>query len=163
RRSALPAGLQGDLARLSRTAGSTLFMTLAAAFATLLSRHAGREDIAVGTPVTNRRHREVEGLLGLFVNTLVLRVDASRGPAFRERPARVRGAALAASAHQDAPFEKVVEALEVERDPSRTPLFEVLLALQDPAAGALSLPGLTLTRLPVDTGAAKFDLSLSLQ
>ncbi|HEV7515038.1 MAG TPA: amino acid adenylation domain-containing protein, partial [Thermoanaerobaculia bacterium] len=140
---ALPAELSDALGRMARASGATLYMSLLAVFAALLARYTGREDVAVGSPIANRTHREIEGLIGFFVNTLVLRTDLSArpaaggrdgGPTFRELLARVRSTALGAFAHQDLPFEKVVEALQPERDTSRTPLFEVMLVLQNTPA-----------------------------
>ncbi len=159
---ALSSELSAGLVRGARSAGVSLFMELLAVFATLLARYTGREDLAVGSPVANRTSREVEGLIGFFVNTLVLRVDAANRPTFRELLSRVRSTAFAAFAHQDLPFEKVVEELHPERDPSRTPLFEVLFVLQNAPAEALRLPGLTLSPLPFEGGTAKFDLTLVL-
>ncbi|MEA2692634.1 MAG: hypothetical protein QOJ16_2021, partial [Acidobacteriota bacterium] len=160
-RFALGAGLSRDLAELSRAAGSTLFMTLLGAFACLLSRYAGQTDVAVGSPLANRTRREIEGLIGFFVNTLVLRTDLSGDPAFREVLARARQASLAAFAHQDLPFEKVVEELAPQRDPSRTPLFQVMFVLQNAPVGELALPGLRLEPVELAWGMAKFDLTLS--
>ena len=100
------------LVRLSRETGATLFMTLQAAFATLLARYCDQEDIVVGTPIANRHRAEIEPLIGFFVNTLVLRTDLSGGPTFRELIARVRRTALDAYAHQDLPFERLVEGAE---------------------------------------------------
>jgi amino acid adenylation domain-containing protein len=159
---ALSPEVSAGLTRGARSAGVSLFMELLAVFATLLARYTGHEDLAIGSPVANRTSREVEGLIGFFVNTLVLRVDTSSRPTFRELLSRVRSTAFAAFAHQDLPFEKVVEELHPERDPSRTPLFEVLFVLQNAPAEALRLPGLTLAPLPFEGGTAKFDLTLVL-
>src|SRR5206468_1550367 len=145
-----------------REQGATLYMTLLAACAALLSRHAGQADVAVGSPIANRTHREIEPLIGFFVNTLVLRADCSPGQSFRQLLVAVRATALEAFAHQDLPFEKLVEELQPRRDPSRTPLFQVLFTLQNAGGEALELPGLTLQ--PVEAagvGPAKFDLTLS--
>ncbi len=159
---ALGPEVSAGLTRGARSAGASLFMELLAVFATLLARYTGREDLAIGSPVANRTSPEIEGLIGFFVNTLVLRIDAAGRPTFGELLGRVRTAAFAAFAHQDLPFEKVVEELHPERDPSRTPLFEVLFVLQNAPAEALQLPGLTLTPLPFEGGTAKFDLTLVL-
>ncbi|HEV7518574.1 MAG TPA: amino acid adenylation domain-containing protein, partial [Thermoanaerobaculia bacterium] len=130
-----------------------------------------QDDLAIGTPIAGRNRAELEGLIGFFVNTLVLRTDLSAqpgasgrsaGPTFRELLARVRSTALGAFAHQDLPFEKVVEELQPERDTSRTPLFEVMLVLQNTPAATLELPGLRLAPLPFEEGSAKFDLNLAL-
>jgi amino acid adenylation domain-containing protein len=159
----LPVGLTGGLKALSNREGATLFMTLLAAFQTLLSRYAGQEDVAVGVPVANRRRREIEGLIGFFVNTLVMRADLSGDPTFRELLGRVREAALGAYAHQDVPFEMLVEELQPERDLGRTPLFQVMFVLQNVPPYELTLPGLSVEQLEVGSGTAKFDLMLSLE
>ncbi|MEO5726492.1 MAG: amino acid adenylation domain-containing protein, partial [Byssovorax sp.] len=158
----LPAELVAALVRLSRERGATLFMTLMAAFQVLLARWSGQTDISVGMPVANRNRSEVEPLIGFFVNTLVLRSDLSQGPTFLELLAQVREAALGAYAHQDVPFEKLVEALGAARDLGRTPLFQVMFALQNAPMGELALPGLRLAPMPIDTASAKFDLTLTL-
>jgi amino acid adenylation domain-containing protein len=116
------------LRRLARDGGTTMFMTAFAAFATLLQRYSGQDDIVVGTPVANRTRTETEAMIGFFVNTLVLRTDLSGDPSFREILARVRETALGAYAHQDIPFEQVVDAIVVDRDRSRTPLFQVFFS-----------------------------------
>jgi non-ribosomal peptide synthetase component F len=158
-------GLTDSLRELGRRQGCTLFMTLLAAFQTLLHRYSGQDDIAVGSPIGNRNRLELEGLIGLFLNTLVLRTRLSGDPSFRELLGRVRGTALEAYAHQDVPFEKLVEELEPERNLSHTPLFQVAFVLQNTLEEALHLEGLTVAPLPVSisTGTAKFDLTLSLE
>src|SRR5262249_7751043 len=113
------------LRALSRTAGASMFMTLFGAFAVLLGRYSGQDDIVVGTPIANRNRAEIEDLIGFFVNSLVLRADLSGDPTFAEVLARVRAVTLAAYAHQDLPFEQLVDELGVPRDRSRTPLFQV--------------------------------------
>ncbi|WP_158806539.1 non-ribosomal peptide synthetase, partial [Streptomyces sp. NRRL WC-3774] len=124
-RFTVPAHTAETLRALSRRSGATMFMTLLTAFDVLLARYAGAEDIAVGTPVANRNRAETEDLIGFFVNTLVMRTDLSGDPTFAELLARVRRTALDAYAHQDLPFEQLVDALVAERDRSRTPLFQV--------------------------------------
>jgi len=156
----LSKSLLEALRTLSRQEGMTVFMTLLAAFQTLLSRYANQDDIVVGSPIANRTRAELEGLIGFFVNTLVLRTDLSGDPSFRQLLGRVREMALRAYAHQDLPFEKLVEELQPERDLSRNPLFQVMFVLQNAPARALKLSGLTLRPLAVDSGTAKFDLTL---
>ncbi|MES1240935.1 MAG: non-ribosomal peptide synthase/polyketide synthase [Acidobacteriota bacterium] len=162
-RTRLAAGLSQSLLALGRRQGATPFMTLAAAFFVLLHRHTGGDDLAVGFPTANRTRQEIEPLIGFFVNTLVLRADLSGEPGFLQVLARVRDAALGAWAHQDLPFEKLVEALAPDRDLSRTPLVQVFFAFQEVVRLAVDLgPGLAAEPEDVDTGTAKFDLSLFL-
>ncbi len=151
------------LTLLSRREGVTLFMTLLAAFGTLLYRYTGQQDILIGSPIANRNHAQIEGLIGLFVNTLVLRTDFSGYPNFRELLKRVREVALQAYAHQDLPFELLVEALQPERDLRHTPLFQVMFVFQNAPTLAMEFQGLNLTPLPVESLTAKFDLTLSLE
>jgi amino acid adenylation domain-containing protein len=158
----LPLELMKALQALSQQEGATLFMTLLAAFQTLLYRYSGQLDIVVGSPIANRQQAEVEDLIGFFVNTLVLRTDLSGNPSFQQLLNRVREVALGAYAHQDVPFEQLVEALQPARNLAYTPLFQVMFVLQNVPASELELPGLTLTPLAVDSGTAKFDLTLSL-
>ncbi len=148
----------GQLLDLSQQAEVTLFITLLAAFQTLLYRYTGQSDIAVGSPIANRNRSEIEGLIGFFVNSLVLRADLSGNPTFRELLGRVREVALGAYAHQDLPFERLVEELQPERDLSRNPLFQVVFALQNAPVKALELPGLTLNHMNFDPGTTRFDL-----
>ncbi|MFL6198785.1 MAG: non-ribosomal peptide synthetase, partial [Thermoanaerobaculia bacterium] len=156
----LPPGTTAAVQALSRRAGATPFMTLLAAFLALLHRYTGQSDLAVGSPIANRERMELEGLIGFFVNTLVLRGDLSGDPGFLELLARVKSLAAGAYAHQDLPFEKLVEELEPERQLSHTPLFQVLFVLQNAPVPALNLSGLTLAPLPARSGTSKFDLSL---
>ena len=151
------------LITLSQRQGATLFMTLLAAFETLLHRYTGQTDICVGTPIANRNRAEIEGLIGLFVNTLVLRTDMSGNPSFKDVLSRVRDVALEAYAHQDLPFEQLVEALQPSRDLSHTPLFQVMFVLENAPMPSLKLQGLTLSLLEVESATAKFDLTLSLE
>jgi amino acid adenylation domain-containing protein len=148
------------LKALSQRHGVTLFMTLLAAFQTLLQRYTGQDDIAVGTLIANRHRVELEGLIGFFVNVLVLRTDLSGDPSFRELLARVRTVTLEAYEHQDVPYEQVLEALRPPRDLSRNPLFQVLFVLHNTPQPALELPGLTVHRLEIDPGTARFDMAL---
>jgi amino acid adenylation domain-containing protein/non-ribosomal peptide synthase protein (TIGR01720 family) len=150
------------LNKLSQQQGSTLFMTLLAAFQTLLWRYTGQEDILVGSPIANRNRAEIEGLIGFFVNTLVLRTNLAGNPSFEELLKRVREVALGAYAHQDLPFELLVEQLQPQRDLSHTPLFQVMFVLQNAPMSVLELPGLTLSPVDSDSNTAKFDLTLSI-
>ena len=154
--------LTQQLKTLSQHSGATLFMTLLAAFVTLLSRYSGQEDIVVGSPIANRNRSEVESLIGFFVNTLVLRTDLKDNPSFSELLARVRQVALDAYTHQDVPFEQLVEELQPERNLSHTPLFQVMFVLQNAPMEKLELPNLTLTPLEMKSITAKFDLTLSM-
>jgi len=157
----LPVELSGELQAAAQRQGATVFMTLLAALATLLSRYGGESDLTIGTPVANRDRPEVQNLIGLFVNTLVLRLDLAGDPAFRDLLARSRQTALAAYSHQDLPFEKVVGELAPRRGAEETPLFQVVLAFQPPPLSP-RLQGLVFEPLDADTGTAKFDLSLAL-
>ncbi|HEX2189552.1 MAG TPA: amino acid adenylation domain-containing protein, partial [Longimicrobiaceae bacterium] len=160
----LPAGLSQGLRELSRREGTTLFMTLLAAWQALLGRYAGQEDVVVGTPIAGRGRRETEGLIGFFVNLLALRADLSGDPTWTELLGRVREAALGAYDHQELPFEKLVEELEVERSLAHSPLFQVVFTVnaadggEPPSLGDLAVE-------PFGGGAdlAKFDLDLGFQ
>src|SRR5690242_10910116 len=156
--------LSQSLRALSNREGATLFMTLMAGYATLLSRLTGQEDISIGIPVANRSRVEVEELIGFFVNTLVIRTEISGEWNFRELVGRVREAALGAYAHQDVAFEMVVEAFQPERSLNRTPLFQVVFTLQSEGAGEFELSGLQLEGIKIGsgTGKTKFDLTLSM-
>jgi amino acid adenylation domain-containing protein/non-ribosomal peptide synthase protein (TIGR01720 family) len=154
--------LSRALEALSRREGATLFMTLLAALDVLLYRHAGQSDLAVGTPITNRARAETEGLIGFFLNTLVLRAQIDGSQTFVELLARVRETCLAAYAHQDMPFERLVQELEPQRDLSRSPLFQVLFTLQSAPTEAIELPGLTLRGRAQEADTAKFDLTFVL-
>ncbi|MDZ8086288.1 MAG: amino acid adenylation domain-containing protein [Nostoc sp. DedQUE12b] len=158
----LPHSLTQALEALSSQEGVTLFMTMLAAFQTLLYRYTQQEDIAVGSPIANRNRSELEGLIGFFVNSLVLRTDLSGNPTFRELLNRVREVTLGAYAHQDLPFEKLVEELHPERDLSHHPLFQVVFSLQNTPIEALELPGLKLSLFEFDSKTAKFDLEFHL-
>ncbi|MCU0488382.1 MAG: amino acid adenylation domain-containing protein [Anaerolineales bacterium] len=166
----LPAELNRKVNELCRQEGVTLFMAYLAAFQVLLSRYSGQEDISVGTAIANRTNADIENLIGFFVNTLVMRVDLSAEPDFKEVLKRVRNVALGAYAHQDLPFETLVEVLQPERNLSHTPLFQVAFALQNaPMSDAVrslnqgrSGEGLTFELIESDSGSAKFDLTLTL-
>ncbi len=151
------------LKALSRKEDVTLFMTLLASFQTLLYRYSGQEDILVGSAIANRNRKEIEPLIGFFVNTLVLRTHLGGNPSFRELLGRVREVTLGAYAHQDLPFEYLIENLHPERNLSYNPLFQVMFILQNASRSELKLPGLTLSPLKVEKRTAKFDLSLSIE
>ncbi|MBD2468775.1 non-ribosomal peptide synthetase [Nostoc sp. FACHB-145] len=158
----LSKSLTEKLKDLSKQEGVTLFMTLLAAFKVLLYRYTQQEDIIVGTPIANRNRAEIEGLIGFFVNTLVLRTNLGNNPSFRELLHQVREVTLGAYAHQDLPFERLVEELQPGRDLSHNPLFQVMFILQNASTEVLHLPELTFEQLKVDKNTANFDLTLSL-
>ncbi|HEX8282859.1 MAG TPA: amino acid adenylation domain-containing protein [Pyrinomonadaceae bacterium] len=158
---AVSAEVAQSLKELGRKEGATLFMTLLAAWQSLLSKYSGQEDIVVGSPIANRNRAETEGLIGFFVNTLVLRTDLSGDPEFRELLRRVRGVTLGAYAHQDLPFERLVEELQPERSLSHTPLFQSLFALQSTMPETLEATGLALESWEPEQERAKFDLTLA--
>ena len=150
------------LRRLGLKAGATLYMTLLAVFQALLARTTGRETVRVGTPVAGRDRLETEGVIGFFVNTLVVQVDLAGRPSLRQLLARVREAVLGAWAHQDLPFERLVEELSPARGAAGSPLVQVLFALQSLPRAELALPGVATRPLPLDPGTTAFDLSLTL-
>jgi pristinamycin I synthase 3 and 4 len=154
--------LTARLRALARGADATLFMVLLAAFDGLMGRLAGRDDVVVGSPVAGRVRAETEALVGFFVNTLVLRTDLGGDPTFRQLVRRVRETTLEAYAHQDLPFERLVEELHPERTLSHDPLFQVAFALQNVDMAPVDLPGLTLRLEDVDSGTSKFDLFLEM-
>lgn len=153
--------LTSALTALSRRENATLFMTLLAAFQTLLYRYTSQEDMVIGTAIANRNHKGIEDLIGFFVNTLALRTRCTGTMSFRELLAQVRETALEAYAHQDAPFEKIVEMLQPERSLNHNPLFQVMFVLHNTPLGALKIGDLELDILPTDTHTAKRDLSLA--
>ena len=154
----LTPALTRALETLSQQNGTTLFMTLLAAFQVLLHRYTGQTDVAVGSPIANRNRSELEGLIGFFVNSLVLRTNLAGNPTFRALLRHVQTITLAAYAHQDVPFEKLVEALQPARDFSRNPLFQVVFALQNAPIAPLQLSDLTLSSLEYELGTTRFDL-----
>ena len=156
----LSRALYEALRSLSYEEGATLFMTLMAVFQTMLNRYTGQDDIVVGIPISNRNRNEIKGLIGLFINSLPIRSDLSGNPSFRELLGRVRETSLAAYAHQDLPFEKLVEELQPQRDLSRSPIFQVMFGLQNFPRSPVELQGLTVDYLPIDRRAATLDLSL---
>ena len=157
--------LTRQLKTLSQQSEATLFMTLLAAFITLLSRYSGSEDVVVGSPIDNRKGGETESLIGLFINTLVLRADLSGNPSFQQLLGRVRERTLSGHARQNVPFEKLVEELQPEWNPSHNPLFQVMFGLQNPLMEQLELPGLTITpwEMEISSTRTKFDLTLFLE
>jgi amino acid adenylation domain-containing protein len=159
----IPAASHARLARLAQDCQATMFMVFQAGLAALFSRSGGGEDIALGTPVAGRADEELDGLVGFFVNTLLLRTDVSGDPGFRELLARTRAADLRAYAHQDIPFERLVEELNPTRHPARHPLFQTMISYDESDDGAaLDLPGVRAVRAPDTSDGAKFDLSLNL-
>ncbi|MFN6540774.1 MAG: amino acid adenylation domain-containing protein [Nostoc sp. EkiNYC01] len=157
--------LTSKLKTLSQKSGASLFMTLQAAFVTLLSRYTNQEDIVIGSPITNRNHPALETLIGFFVNTLVLRTRLKNNPTFRELLTQVRQVALDAYAHQDVPFDRLVEFLQPQRHLTHSPLFQVMFVFQNSPMEKLELPGLSVTQIELDrpTAGATFDLTLSMQ
>src|ERR1051326_74800 len=162
----LPFQLSQDVSRglkqLSQREGVTLFMTLLAAWQLLLARYSRQSDVVVGSPVANRTRAEVEGLIGFFVNTLVLRTEVSSELRVRELLQRVREVCLGAYAHQEVPFEMLVEQLQPERDLSYTPLFQVMLVLQNAPQQGIEWAGVQMRALELESGTAKYDLTLGL-
>ncbi|MDQ3956921.1 MAG: amino acid adenylation domain-containing protein [Actinomycetota bacterium] len=165
--AALPVSIGGRavaaLEDLGRAAGATLFMTVAAALAAVLHRYSTQDEVLLATPVAGRRRSEIESLIGFFVNTLILRTRCDGNPTFRELVTRARDAALGAYAHQDLPFEKLVEELNPERDLSHLPLAQAMLALQTAPATELSLTGLDVEPFPLAEDMAPYDLTVELQ
>lgn len=160
----IPKTLTTQLKKLSLEQGATLFMTLFSSFSVLLHRYSGQEDFAIGTPIANRTRAELEKLIGFFVNTLALRVDLSNNPTFIELLARVQEVTLGAYAHQDVPFERLVEELGVVRDMSHSPLFQVMFSFQNsPINLDAGLAELDFELMAVHGQSAKFDLSLDLR
>ncbi|HEU0299006.1 MAG TPA: amino acid adenylation domain-containing protein, partial [Longimicrobium sp.] len=159
-RLALPPELAETLASLARREGATLFMTLLGAWQVLLARCSAQDDVVVGSPIAGRTRAETEGLIGFFVNTLALRTDLSGDPTFRELLARVRETTLQAYAHQDLPFERLVEEVQPERSLAHSPVFQAVFVLQNNEERALGLDGLRAERVELGSGEAKYDLTL---
>lgn len=154
----LTRNLTEAVKNLARQEEATLFMTLLTAFKVLLYRYSGQEDIVVGTPIANRNRVEIEGLIGFFINSLALRTDVSGEPTFRELLRKVKDGALEAYAHQDLPFEMLVEELQPERSLNHTPLFQVMFVLQNAPRDVMELPGLSISLSEIVTETAKYDL-----
>lgn len=159
----LPGRLADGVRRLSREEGATPYMTLLACFAMLVYRISGQDDVLIGTPIANRGRIEVESLIGFFSNTLCMRVRLGGNPTARQLISRVREVALGAYAHQELPFEKVVEAVRPVRDPRINPLFQINFRATSGPAMTLRLPGIEIVPLQVDIGFSRFDLALELQ
>ncbi|MBO0783567.1 MAG: AMP-binding protein, partial [Ktedonobacteraceae bacterium] len=158
----IDGGLSHQLQALSRAEGATLFMTLLTAFQSLLGRYSGQQDVAVGTVIANRNHLETEGLIGFFVNQLVLRIDLSAAQSFRGLLGRARQIVLESYAHQDLPFEQLVEELAPRRDLSRSPLCQAVFVLQNTPREGTELTGLSLSGFEVESKVAKWDLTLNM-
>ncbi|WP_437819688.1 amino acid adenylation domain-containing protein [Sorangium sp. So ce1078] len=159
----LDARLMAQVDELARSRGATRFMVLLAALGVLLKRSSGQDDLAIGTAIANRPRPELEPLVGFFVNTIVMRLDLGGDPTFDELLARARKVALEAFEHQDAPFEKVVEAVNPRRDLSRSPLFQVMLVVQNAPAEALDLGEVRIEPLDLAVEATRFDLRFSVE
>ncbi|RKH55730.1 non-ribosomal peptide synthetase, partial [Corallococcus llansteffanensis] len=155
-------GLSDALKALGQQEGATLFMVLLAGWQTLLSRYSGQDDVSVGSPMAGRTRSELEGLIGMFVNTLVLRTRFQADPSFQALLHQVRETQVGATDHQDLPFERLVEALQPDRDLGRSPFFQVMFALQNAPRGPVAVQGMKLHAMEVDTHTSKFDLLLQL-
>ncbi|EAZ91849.1 non-ribosomal peptide synthetase [Crocosphaera chwakensis] len=155
--------LTQKLKRLTQDSDVTLFMILLSGFSLLLSRYSRQEDIAIGTPIANRNRQEIEALIGFFLNTLIMRVNIEDNLTVKQLLQQVKKTCLGAYAHQEIPFEKLVEELKPERNLSYSPLFQVMFILQNTPNQKLTLPGLTLSPLDVNFNVAKFDLTLSME
>ncbi|MEM7410828.1 MAG: amino acid adenylation domain-containing protein [Myxococcota bacterium] len=159
----VPSETSQALSDLASREGATPFMVMLAAFQVLLGRLTGRDDLVVGSPIANRRQQDLEGLLGFFSNTVVLRTDLSGRPTFRDLLGRVRRTALDAYAHQDLPFEELVEILPVERDLSANPLFQVVFTLRNTPRDPVAFEGLSFEPVGAEVPTSKFDLTVLLE
>jgi aspartate racemase len=157
-----PTALLDGLKAVGHESNATLFMILLAAFQTLLFRYTGRDDLLIGSPTAGRSEVELESLIGFFVNTLAIRTNLSGNPTFRELLERVRVVTLVAYDHGEVPFEKIIEALQIQRSLRYSPLFQVMFILQNAPKQHLKFPGLTLDELGFDSGTAKFDLTVDM-
>jgi hypothetical protein len=158
----VPSDVSAATKDLGRRQRATLFMTILAALGALLHLESGQDDILIGSPIANRQRTETEPLIGFFVNTLLLRVRLQGDPTFRELVGRARENAVGAYAHQDMPFEKLVETLRPRRHPGRNPLFQVNYRMQGPPPPPPQLADLVTTRISTDPGLARFDLALGI-
>ena len=158
----LPSSVLNSLKDLSRQEGATLFMTLLSAFQTLLHRYTGQDDLIVGSPVAGRTHIETEGLIGFFVNTLVMRTNLSGNPTFKELLERMKQVALQGYAHQELPFDRLVEELKIGRDLSRTPIFQVMFNLENLPKIVAETHSIGIDQFELENQKAQFDLSLEI-
>ncbi|MGZ5787890.1 MAG: condensation domain-containing protein, partial [Burkholderiaceae bacterium] len=158
----LDVELTQQLKSLSKEQGVTLYMTLLTAFGVLLHKYSGQDDICIGTPIANRTMTETKNLMGFFVNTIAMRADYGNDPLFRDALHHTKALTVDAYAHQDLPFEKVVDLVQTERDISTSPLFQVMFVLQDVDPGSLSLPGLQVQKTATVSATSKFDITLEL-
>lgn len=148
---------------LAHASGATVFMVLLAGYAAFLSRYSGQKDVVIGSPVANRSLPEIEPLIGFFVNTLALRINLAGNPTFRELLARVRQVALDCYARQEIPFERIVDSLQLDRNLSRSPVFQVMFAYENASPDTLILPGITASAIDLETKTSKFDLTFYVQ
>jgi len=158
----LPLELSLKLEELSHRENASLCMTLLSAFNVLMCRYSGQDDISLGFPLANRKRVETESMIGFFVNTVVMRSSLTGDPDFRDFLARVKEVSFGAFNHQDLPFEQLVEALDITRDTSRNPLFQVMFTLQNAPLEDLEFPNVQAQIMPLDNHTAKFDLWISL-
>ncbi|MGD9488076.1 MAG: amino acid adenylation domain-containing protein [Calditrichaceae bacterium] len=158
----LPVGLTDKIRLFSKKTETTPFMVLLSVFQVILHRYSGQNTVLVGTPVANRNHREIENLIGFFVNTLIVRGDFDDNPTFGEYLNRIKQTTLNVLAHQDIPFEKIVDGLEIERRLSHSPIFQVMFAYQQQSIQSLNLEGLNIESVEINTRTSKFDLTLNI-